>query len=214
MAEVVERFQECIGAYDLAVPFTRTGQYASHRQTIDLRRRLGSVVAAVNDDAFVRSLYATLRFWGIGRRRSQLVPYVDFVQRVRSYAEATSSLETLQLEDISPDELAQAIQQIDSLVTEIGVVTNKSKIVAGTKTLHHLLPDLVPPMDRAWTGLFFNWSPIDPQLRQTAILSDAMEGFHAVAQVVRPGDFVGDGWRTCSSKILDNALIGYCKLYS
>jgi hypothetical protein len=27
-------------------------------------------------------------------------------------------------------------------------------VVGGTKTLHHLLPDLVPPMDRRWTGAF------------------------------------------------------------
>jgi hypothetical protein len=38
--------------------------------------------------------------------------------------------------------------------------------VAATKTLHHLLPELIPPMDRRWTGAFFMWSTADPQYRQ------------------------------------------------
>jgi len=66
---------------------------------------------------------------------------------------------------------------IDSLVSGLAVVDNKARIVAGTKTLHHLLPDLVPPMDRAWTGAFFGWSPIDPQKNQTLILGEAFGTF-------------------------------------
>jgi hypothetical protein len=40
--------------------------------------------------------------------------------------------------------------------------------VPGTKALHHLLPDLVPPMDRAWTGAFFHWSTTAPQNAEAA----------------------------------------------
>ena len=74
---------------------------------------------------------------------------------------------------------------LDRLVSDLGVVDNKSLLVAGTKTLHHLLPDLVPPMDRRWTGAFFGWWPIDPQNRQTAILSEAYGWFVEIAQAVK-----------------------------
>jgi hypothetical protein len=86
-------------------------------------------------------------------------------------------------------------------------------IVAGTKTLHHLLPDLVPPMDRAWTGAFFLWSAAAPRYAQATTFTRTFTGFAQVAQTVRPGQFVGGGWRTSRTKVLDNAAIGYCKIH-
>jgi hypothetical protein len=35
------------------------------------------------------------------------------------------------------------------------VSTSQTQIVAGSKFLHHLLPDLVPPIDRQYTFSFF-----------------------------------------------------------
>jgi len=29
---------------------------------------------------------------------------------------------------------------------------------------------------------------------------------------VKPAGYIGQGWRTSRSKVLDNAVIGYCKL--
>ena len=37
-------------------------------------------------------------------------------------------------------------------------------------------------------------------------------GLAQVALAVKPTGYIGPGWRTSRSKILDNAVIGYCKL--
>jgi hypothetical protein len=95
------------------------------------------------------------------------------------------------------------------------VVENKAKLVAGTKTLHHLLPDLVMPMDRAWTGKFFQlhppeWQDPDNQRRTFQRVYSQLAN---VARQVQLGQYVtGQGWRTSRTKILDNALIGFCKV--
>lgn len=47
------------------------------------------------------------------------------------------------------------ICQLWTGIKSIGVVQNKAKIVVCTKTLHHLLPGLVIPMDHVWTRIFF-----------------------------------------------------------
>jgi hypothetical protein len=97
---------------------------------------------------------------------------------------------------------------------QFDVVENQAKVVAGTKTLHHLLPDLVVPMDRAWTGRFFQfhlpeWQDADSQRR---IFQLAYGHFVNVARQVQPEQYVtGRGWRTSRTKIIDNALIGFCK---
>jgi hypothetical protein len=68
-------------------------------------------------------------------------------------------------------------------------------------------------MDRAWTGVFFGWSVLDPQNNQALILGEAFESFAEVARVAHPSRLVGARWRTSSTKLLDNALIGYCKVH-
>jgi hypothetical protein len=70
-------------------------------------------------------------------------------------------------------------------------------------------------MDCAWTGTFFQlhlpeWQNPESQRRIFAIVCSQ---FAAVARRVQPQQYVtGQGWRTSRTKILDNALIGFCKL--
>jgi hypothetical protein len=47
------------------------------------------------------------------------------------------------------------IEELWQLIDNLGIVENEAKLVSGSKALHHLLPDLVVPMDRAYTQKFF-----------------------------------------------------------
>lgn len=67
-------------------------------------------------------------------------------------------------------------------------------------------------MDRAWTGAFFLWSAAAPQNAQAATFTRTFTGLAQVARAVKPAGYIGQGWRTSRSKVLDNAVIGYCKL--
>jgi hypothetical protein len=193
------------------VSFTST-QLAAHRACIALRREAGSVRSAVNDTQFVNSLWQTLRAWGIGNRASRLVPGVRFAAALRSALPTLESLEHLTID--APDLEMDIGERLWVFIESLGIVENQAKIVAGTKALHHLLPDLVVPMDREWTGKFFQfhlpeWQDARSQQR---IFTLAYRKFVGVAQQVQPQQYVtGQGWRTCRTKIIDNALIGFCK---
>jgi hypothetical protein len=209
---LIDDFDQCVETYDRSVPFKRTGQYEFHRRTIDRRTAVGSVEAAVHDVQFLELLYKTLQSWGIGIRASVLVPFTEFRSTLESHVAQLVELEPLTIESLTAN-VESTIGAIDFLITDLSVVDNRARIVAGTKTLHHLLPNLVPPMDRAWTGAFFGWSTLDPQNNQTMILREAFSAFVEIASVTRPSRLVGTEWRTSSTKVLDNALIGYCKLH-
>lgn len=210
---LVAEFDACAEHYDRLFPFTRRGQYKRHRQTIDRRRAVGSAEAAATDDLFTELLHSTLQAWGIGRRASRLAPLDEFRRGLSDRAPELAQLDQLTLEDPAL-EISEVTKVLDRLVQELGVVDNRARIVAGTKTLHHLLPDLVPPMDRAWTGAFFGWRLLDPQNRQTEIFSKAFASLYGVAVAAGPSRLVGAGWRTSLTKILDNAVIGYCQLHA
>ncbi len=209
VAEVVRDFETCLDDFERDAPFVRSQQYAKHRATIDRRRRLGGIRDALADDRFLGDLYATLQAWGLGRRGSLLAPRAEFKDRLRFCIADLEALESLHLDNPQLDSAAVAAR-IWSLIQKLEVVKNKALIVANTKTLHHLLPDLVPPMDRAWTGAFFRWSAADPQSAQQATFTRTFVGFAEIAGSVQPAGYVGGGWRTSVGKLLDNAIIGYC----
>lgn len=210
-AKLVADFGRYVCAYDDSVPFTGE-QLAAHRKTIALRRQAGSVRAASESEQFVASLRETLLAWGIGRRASRLVGVTEFAAALHAAVPHLAPFETLTIDaaDLPQDLAGQLWRIVDSL----GVVENKAKVVAGTKTLHHLLPDLVPPMDRAWTGLFFNFHLPEWQdpTGQRRIFHLAYTQLASVARQVDPQRYVTNtGWRTSRTKILDNAVIGFGK---
>ena len=71
-------------------------------------------------------------------------------------------LEHLAIEDELPANIAERLW---SLVSSLGIVENNVKIVASTKALHHLLPDLIVPMDREYTGKFFQFTCPNRRIR-------------------------------------------------
>jgi hypothetical protein len=163
VAKLTSGFEHYMQVYDDQVSFT-SKQLAAHRSCLTLREEAGSVAAAVRDDQFVRALRQTLRAWQVGVRGGRLVPDGEFAGALRA---ALPRLEALEGLTIDAADLSAAVpEQLWRLVESLGVVENKAKIVAGMKALHHLLPDLVVPMDRAWTGKFFQLHP--PEWQESA----------------------------------------------
>jgi len=212
VAGVISEFETCLAVYDRQVPFVRTGQYKSHRVTIDRRRTCADARSAVYDDLLLSRLYDTLQLWGIGRRASRLVPLHEFCTGLRSSVDAIAEFESCRLDDpaLDVDETAAGLWE---LILRLRIVDNISLIVPGTKTLHHLLPDLMPPMDRAWTGAYFRWSTAAAQSRQPRTFVRTFGRFAEIARATDPAKYVGPGWRTSTSKVVDNAIIGYCKAH-
>lgn len=202
---LINEFDRYVELYDREVPFRRAGQFEYHKATITSRRSAPNIAAAIGSE-FTESLWNTLRAWGIGVRSSRLVGVETFRTELARWTEPLASLEELKLAD-SNDATRDKVWQ---LIQEIDIVDNKARLVALTKTLHHLLPDLVVPIDRAYTGAFFGWQPAQFQFDQRKIFEIAWAAFKSVAQATDPERFVGDRWRTSSTKIIDNAVVGFC----
>lgn len=212
VAALIDDFPGYVQAYDRLVPFS-SDQLRAHRRTIALRLEAGSAAAAIASDVFIASLRSTLAAWRLGLRGSRLAELPEFISAIRVEREAIEALEGLNIEAADlPDDVPERIWAV---VSSLEIVANKAKIVAGTKALHHLLPDLVVPIDRAWTGKFFQLQAYEwqnPSSQHRAFLR-AFRCFVEVARRANPERYVdGSGWRTSRTKIIDNALIGYCKL--
>lgn len=208
---VADNFQGYLEVFDHKPPFTGAGQLALHREAISLRRQLGSAGAALASDEFLWSVYRTLQAWGIGKKGSKLRAYEHFAGSLRDHCQAIEELDGLCIDDVQLD-VDGCEARLWQLIQSLDLVANDAKLVAHSKALHHLLPELLPPIDRAWTGSrFFRLHSPEMQYHQEKWFSMAWAAFTRIAGVAKPVTQVtGLGWRTSRSKLLDNALIGYC----
>jgi hypothetical protein len=204
---LIAGFKRYLDAYTRRPAFTRAGQLEYHLETIGLRRQLGSAVAAISHESFIGSLYRTLQAWGIGARASNLVPEREFAARLQAKKEDFAALETSMIDDpaLNPTRIGEHLWRI---IESLEIVNNNAKIVPGSKTLHHILPELVVPIDRAWTQKFFRWHNPEFQYGQAACFAHAFSAFVEIARKVNPQQYVGAGWNSSRTKAIDNALIG------
>jgi hypothetical protein len=203
---LVERFPEWVSYFGTNGPF-RKSQLEYHRETIGRRLELGSAAAAVTDERFLRSLYDTLRAWGIGSRASRLKPFDEFVPILSRQKEAVAELEGTILDDRQLDVTATegALWKLQSQLT---IVENTATLVPVMKALHHVFPDLVVPIDREYTQRFFGWQNPRFQYGQRPCFTEAFNTFVEIARAVNPSQYVNGGWNSSRTKVLDNAVVG------
>lgn len=204
-------FQRYLVAYDEHTPFSYE-QLKIHQSVINKRRVLGSAMDAMTNDEFLEDLHELLSKWGMAERGAKLVNIESFKTNIQSLCLDISSLEAFTIMNPEPIFSSKVIPEVVRIIQRLNINENRSKVVAGSKALHHLLPDLIPPIDRAYTGRFFAWHRRYFQDRQPQILKEGLLFFNRLAREVQPQFFRGSRWRTSQTKILDNAVVGYCIL--
>lgn len=208
---LIARFARYVEAFDQDPPFNRE-QLDIHQSVIQQRSGFGSVEAALESDKFVSDLRTLLCRWRMNGRSARLEESVVFAHNLRAKTGEIAELEELSI-DCDLDSLQRTvIPALQRLIPALGLNRNNAKIVVGFKLLHHLLPHLIPPLDRKYTGRFFIWHGQDFQYRQPQIIEQAMITFNEVARETALRDFVGEGWRTSTSKIIDNAIVAFCRV--
>lgn len=210
LEQLASNFPRYVRVFDADPAFNKPGQYDYHSATIKARRALGSAAAAIDSDRFIQALRETLAAWGIGSRGSKMVPLPQFREAIRAMRGAIVSLDGLCIDAPSLD-VEDTIRRLWTLIEVLDIVDNDTKLVACSKALHHLLPDLVVPMDRQYTRVFFHCYGQRFQYRQKRFFEQAFRDLVRLAREVNPAQYVGHGWQTSRTKVLDNALIAFCK---
>ncbi|HNT55650.1 MAG TPA: hypothetical protein PKG95_13105 [Anaerolineaceae bacterium] len=212
--EISDRFDDSLNAFDQANLFTGPSLYF-HQQTIAFRKTHLHVTEAIYDQSLMEALYATLTAWGMHRMGKTQAKLCDFHRMWNSFKQAAEFLqgfENYRLMDLSENEISTITAAVWAAISQLEVGIGQVKLVGGAKALHHILPDLVPPIDREYTlqVLLGNkriketgWQEfalVFPQLHQMA-----RRNRERVLQALAHRG----GMNSSATKILDNALIGY-----
>ena len=195
---------------------------ATHVTTIQKRRACPYPSDAAQNQEFLRSLQKTLRAWKVARAGS--CSFQVFERQIRQAAETLNPLNGLRIECLTDDELNCVTNRLWRCIANLRITRKDAKLVSGTKAIHHLIPDLLPPMDRTYTGYAFGKNNIRGtnsyhflEDQEEGTFHDIFLGFVRLVRNLSPRlialeeEFRGDAesFNTSIPKTLDNLLIRF-----
>lgn len=180
------------------------------------------------DTYFHELLYAILTAWGMNRAGGgpKLKDFDEFQTSIRKLVDISSleKLRIIKLEDMTDKDLPLIRGIFEALGDDSlsKIMSSTPFVVASTKLLHHLIPDLFPPMDRTYTEYAMQ------RFNDKYKITGSMESFKNFWQIlkfcrdtvraIKPQHIltkwiVGKAEKypmnTSIPKVIDNALVSY-----
>jgi hypothetical protein len=213
---LVGDFSRFVRHFDASRQFGGPSVYF-HAKTIKVVAGHPTAVDALGDDLFFDHLYATLASWGLHRMgpgSTKLGDLDELKASFRSQAASIERLQQLRIERLGPDEVRVVVQAAWEVLANLRVGIGETLLVANSKALHHLLPALIPPIDRNYTLEFFvghrhiyrgrdadYFRAIYPLFHEIAVRCESeIRGFLATPR---------EGMNTSVTKVIDNAIVGF-----
>lgn len=210
---LIDGFARHVAAFEARQAFPGPSLYF-HERAIERRRGHASVASLITDEKFLEYVYAVLPAWGMHRMGSQTAKVADFegiVGRLHKCRPTLDELWPLMITGLSGEDATAVAGVVWEVITSLDVSTSRTQIVAGSKFLHHVLPDLLPPIDRQYTFKFFTG--------QKAVASDRsaflawLPSFahigrcceYPIQEAISRGGFMATG----QAKVIDNAIMGF-----
>lgn len=212
LADLSANLEHFVGVFEEAERFSGPSLYF-HLKTLGCLRNRGSATQAISSEDLFDWIYATLASWGMhrmGKGKTKLRDLDVIKASVRAHATSIASLQDLSLFEISASDIGRVSRDLWKLLSGLTVSIAEAQIVANSKVLHHLLPRLIPPIDRTYTfNFFYNRNMLS--IAEEDAFIEMFSRFHTIAINNRDiiAGLVGRGWNTSETKVIDNAIVGY-----
>lgn len=207
--QLIQDFERYIHIFDERVPFTGPTLHF-HKKTIDRLRFLGTPSTALNDELFCDYLYATLTAWYFRRGTNASLEDLNIIgNSILVQQEVIDNLHGRYLSEVNENEIEGIAQALWNIIRNLRIGTGETVLIINTKALHHLLPDLLPPIDRRYTLNFF-YGRTNITRPEDRIFYEIYPLFHRIAvSITNFYNIIGQGWHTSETKLIDNAIIGF-----
>ncbi len=209
---LIDQFDECVSVFNQRNLFTGPSIYF-HNKTLRILRNYDKPCDVLLDDLFFDYLYATLTAWGLHRMgpgSAKLAELEEIKRSFRRQKEQICNLQSLKITDIQDSSVDSVTSSLWEVLDNIRDSVSQTKIVANSKALHHILPDLMPPIDREYTlRFFYNHTTLNQG--DKVAFKEIYPYFYEIASACRDKimSHVGFGMNTSQTKVIDNAIVGF-----
>ena len=176
-----------------------------------------SIEAKLQNDRFIEYIYAVLVSWGMhrmGNTATKLRSFREFKHEILSQKIHIQDLSRFKIWELSQSDLSKAQPILRQVLDSMKTSKSEAHLVANTKVLHHLLPDLVPPIDRYYTLRYFGINTMLPSSKSAgSIFKYLFPAFVKISATLRDKinkavNLSNEDWNTSFTKVIDNAIIG------
>jgi hypothetical protein len=203
-------FDACLDEYNRSQLFGNVTEHLYHRTLT--RRRQVAFEALSSDALFADYSYAALATW-MGWR--DLVAFDQFQEALSEFVLAATDLTNTSILELDGNTTEQITTRLADLFDTARLTTARSQtVVAPSKLLHFLLPNLVPPIDGRYTLKFLfgrNGAPSgysNSELFRVAFAECvyiAGRNAPSIHKAVEANPRLSPG----HAKVVDNAIIGF-----
>lgn len=210
---LINNFVRCISAFEEFCPFNKD-QIECHLKVITLVRQTQSITQLLNNNDWYKALINVLQSWHMDDRGAELLSLSAIRE---SFLDLSPEIHGIENEILVNQDNYYSIsveRKIWKILGSLKIGAQKTRLVVNSKALHHLLPDLIPPMDRKYTFEFFYLNPNAVQNRDEKTFATVWPQFIRIAKKIESSasPYLGKGMHTSIPKIIDNAIIGFQKL--
>jgi len=182
----------------------------------------------INDYTHIHDVYESLRVeFGMGMRTAKLVSFEVFRKSIQDHSQVIVGLTGYRMDCIAPNAVPQSLlDDLKLLFYGLKVVPPKAKqgkppeespkLVAVSKTLHFLLPNLVMPVDGAYVLRFLGKRSVPQNIeRQFALFKEVFcKYIELTAQLkLNPNNGGCNWWNISVPKRIDNAIFGFRAIF-
>jgi len=184
-----------------------------HTKVIKQIREAKSIKNLIEKDDFLRDVRDVVISFGMDSRSAKIKSFTDFKKAILDNKESIVSLSKYKLENLSLKELESLKEPLLHLFKNLKIMESNSRLVSFSKTMAHLIPDLIPPMDRRNINLFFYGDVNFPYGIEAESLR-FWEMFRYFFYICREANLSTknisfEGFNSSIPKLIDNAIWGY-----
>lgn len=179
-------------------------------QKVILLRQKKSPDELMEKDDFIELLYATLGCWDMNTRGAKMKDFSDFKGNILKNRKPFQELSKYSLDKIDEKEIEEIKKALGNLYDNLNFMESRARLVANSKVMHFILPNLVMPMDRGTLEFFFG--------NNSESKNKFLKIFQCTYQIVKKVDLhqylyphFDNVWNLTITKVIDNAIIGSIK---
>ena len=208
--EILANSEKYHEAYYKAEPFRGPSLYF-HQRALETRQSPGSLT-------HLEYIYATLVSWGMhkmGKKGSKMQSFGVFRRSIESLLSRIIEAQRFDFREMNE----QKWNLLKEIFQGIKVMASRTSLVGNSKVMHHMLPNLVPPIDREYTlsyllgnknvrnNLDWEWNLMRKIIANffTPVAYDRDFERMANGWIARKDEYP---WDTSFLKIVDNLVIG------
>ncbi|MEM3405878.1 MAG: hypothetical protein QW117_02830 [Candidatus Pacearchaeota archaeon] len=132
---------------------------------------------------FLKDCYSCLSSWGLdkmGRRGPKMKDFEEFIEQINKFS---GLIKILSSYEVGNPKSIKALFSLSEIFQNIQVLDNKTKLVANSKLLHFLLPNLSPIIDQQYIVRYFTQKNFNKKSMYILQPKDELDFFQKIFKI-------------------------------